>query len=58
MYDVLYVTICQLFTTVSSFDFIQDTAQNAVVLVGNQTTVIIASIHFNVVIVNVTLFSQ
>jgi len=57
-YDMLYVTICQLFTTVSSSDFVQDTAQNAAVLVGNQTTVVIASIHFKVVIVNMTLFSK
>jgi hypothetical protein len=58
VYDVLYVTICQLFTTVSSSDFVQGTAQSAAVLVGNQTTVVIASIHFKGVIVNMTLFSQ
>jgi hypothetical protein len=58
VYDVLYVTICQLFTTVSSSDFVQDTAQSATVLVGNHTTVVIASIHFKGVIVNMTLFSQ
>jgi hypothetical protein len=57
VYDVLYVTICQLFTTVSSSDFVQDTAQNAAVLVGNQTTVVITGIHFEVVIVNMTLFN-
>jgi len=58
VYDVLYVTICQLFTTVSSSDFVQDTAQNAAVLVGNQTTVVIASIHFKLATVNMTVFSQ
>ena len=58
VFDVLYVTICQLFTTVSSSDCVQDTTQNAAVLVENKTTVLIASIHFKVVIVNMTLFSQ
>jgi hypothetical protein len=57
VYDVPYVTICQFFTTVSSSDFVQDTAQNAAVVVGNQTTVVIASIHFKVVIVNMTVQS-
>lgn len=58
VYGVLYVTIRQLFTTVSSSDFVQDTTQNAVMLVGNQKTVVIASIHLKVVIVIMTLFSQ
>jgi hypothetical protein len=51
-------TICRLFTTVSSSDFVQGTAQNAAVLVGNQTTVVIASIHFKLVTVNMTVKSE
>jgi hypothetical protein len=52
--DILYITKCRLFTTVSSSDFVHDTTQNAVMLVGK---VVIASIHFKVVIMHMTLQS-